>query len=82
MYNFIYSSSDIYAPYCITSVASLLKNNPELDKSCFYILSNDISASNKSKLEKICSSYEAEVKIIDCMPVISSIFEGGGQIKF
>lgn len=40
-------------------------------------MSNDISASNKSKLEKVCSSYEAEVKIIDCMSVISSIFEGG-----
>ena len=41
----------MYAPYCLTSMSSLLKNNPDLRECCFYILSNDISAAMRDKME-------------------------------
>ena len=77
MFNFIYSSSNMYAPYCLTSMSSLLKNNPDLRECCFYILSNDISAAMRDKMELLCRKFNVKLQIIDCNPVIRSIFEGG-----
>ena len=82
MYNFIYSSSNIYAPYCLTSMGSLLKNNQELSECCFYVLSNDITTAMKEKMEALCRSFNADLHIIDCNPVIKEILEGGGKLNF
>lgn len=67
----------MYAPYCLTSMSSLLKNNPDLRECCFYILSNDISAAMRDKMELLCRKFNVKLQIIDCNPVIRSIFEGG-----
>lgn len=80
MFNFIYSSSNMYAPYCLTSMSSLLKNNPDLRECCFYILSNDISAAMRDKMELLCRKFNVKLQIIDCNPVIRSIFEGGENL--
>lgn len=73
MFNFIYSSSNIYAPYCLTSMSSLLKNNSDLRECRFYILSNDISSAMRDKMELLCRQFNAKLQIIDCNPVIRSI---------
>ncbi len=78
-YNFIYSSSNEYSPYCITSMTSLLENNPELEDVHFYVLSNDIEELNKGKMQRLCHKHDAEINIVDCEPVIKEIFRGGGQ---
>lgn len=77
MYNFIYSSSDIYAPYCLTSMSSLLKNNPNLSECRFYVLSNNISSAMRDRMKSLCGSYQAELHVVDCNLVIDSIFVGG-----
>ena len=82
MYNFIYSTSNIYAPYCLVSMRSLLENNPDLKPSHFYVLSNDIDESNKQKMEELCEEYNCMLSIIDCIPVIESIFEDGAILNF
>ena len=77
MYNIIYSSSNEYSPYMMTSIYSLLKNNRDLKDVRFYILSNDIQEQNKEKLQRICSEHSAKAVFIDCSPVISQIVSGG-----
>lgn len=82
MFNFIYSSSNMYAPYCLTSMSSLLKNNTDLNECSFYILSNDISFEMKMKMESLCNRFNAKLYIVDCCPVIETIFAGGGILNF
>lgn len=82
MYNFIYSSSNQYAPYAITSMTSLLQNNRDLYDVHFYILSNDISSENRKKIEGLCQKYGADMEIIDCVPVIKEIMGGGARLNF
>lgn len=77
MYNIIYSSSNEYSPYMMTSIYSLLRNNRDLKDVHFYILSNDIQEQNKEKLQRICSEYSAKAVFIDCSTVISQIVSGG-----
>ncbi len=77
MYNFVYSSSDQYAPYCLVSMASLLKNNSDLNDVNFYILSNDISDKNRDIMKKLCDDFSASLNIVDCDETISQILRGG-----
>ena len=81
MYNFIYSSSNIYAPYCLTSMGSLLRNNPELTDVNFFILSNDISQMMEERMRMLCDSFHAKLTVVKCEAVIRSIFAGGGYSK-
>lgn len=65
-YNFIYSSSNTYIPFCITSIDSLLTSNPEFKgKSTFHIISNDIDGINLAILEKLLKQNNVELKIIN-----------------
>lgn len=82
MYNFIYSTSNEYAPYCMTSMSSLLKNNSDLDNVKFYVLSNDIEEAMKKNMRAVADKFRAEVEFIDCMLTISEIFRGGAQLNF
>ena len=66
MYNFIYSSSNEYAPYCLTSIYSLLKHNKGLENVVFYILSNGITEDTKARISSLCREYYADAVFIEC----------------
>lgn len=82
MYNFIYSSSDEYAPYCLTSMHSLLRNNKDLCDVKFYVLSNNINNQTKDLMRRICDQYSAKLTFIDCKSTIYGIFASGGKLNF
>lgn len=82
MYNFIYSSSDAYAPYCVTSITTLLKNNPDLTDAHIFVLSNAISDKNIRIMKWRCNEYKAKLSIINCADKIMNIEAGGGDTKF
>lgn len=83
MYNFIYSSSDIYAPFCLASVSSLLKNNKEINgQSTLHLLSNAISDSNIAKFKLICDRYGCNFNVIDTKKVKELIRDRNCKLNF
>ena len=63
--NVVYSSSDSYAEICGISIVSLLENNKSEENIDIYIIDNDISELNKSKLEKTANKYARTLYFID-----------------
>lgn len=61
----VYSSSDAYAACTGVSMYSLLLHNKDVDSLNVYVLSTDISAENKRRLEKTASSFGRRLTIID-----------------
>ena len=51
--NIVLASDNNYAPYCATTIASILKNIDNNTKCRFYILDGGISDINKMKIEKL-----------------------------
>ncbi len=82
MYNFIYSSSNEYAPFCMTSMCSLLENNEELENVKFWILSNGICQRTMEQMSRLCRQHSADIEFIDCDGAIRRIFENGGKLNF
>lgn len=83
MYNFIYSSSDIYAPFCLASVSSLLKNNEDIQgNSALYLLSNSISNDNVSKFQNLCDRFSCQLHIIDTQRVKDLIHARNCKLNF
>lgn len=82
MINIIYSSSDQYFPYCLTSMYSLLENNSELTDVHFYVLSNNICNTNKDKMLTVCSAHNASLTFIETEDIKKSIIESGAKLNF
>ncbi|MGM9861758.1 MAG: glycosyltransferase family 8 protein [Muribaculaceae bacterium] len=83
MYNFIYSTSNEYAPYCATSIKSMLLNNSDLiGGGNFFILTHDIDDNNKAILQSICADYGVAINIIDCRATIEGLFSAGAKLNF
>lgn len=83
MYNFIYSSSNEYAPYCLTSICSLLVNNQDLAPDIYiYILSNQIEEQMRGRIRELCFRFSAKVAFIDGDETICKIFERGAKLNF
>lgn len=61
--NVLYSSDDNYAQHMGASIRSLLEVNKDFDNIDIYIVDNQISMDNKSKLEQIAKEFEG-TKII------------------
>lgn len=56
-----YSSDNNYVPFLGTSLYSLLENNmSDFNTISIHILSNNITPTNKSHLENICSNFKSE----------------------
>ena len=62
--NILYCSDNNYAPYLGVSMVSVLENNKTAEKITFYIVSDNISDDNLSRLEKQVSAYGDSRKII------------------
>lgn len=63
--NIVYSSSDLYCECTCISLISLFETNAHIRDINVFILSTDISDSNKEYLIKIAKQYNREIKIID-----------------
>lgn len=64
-YNIIYSSSDEYAPYCLTSMLSLLTNNTDLERIRFFVLSNGISDEMKNLMTSFLETEKSNIIFIE-----------------
>ena len=61
----VYSSDDNYAQHTGVSIVSLLENNKHFNSIHIYIIDNEISEANKSKLIDIIKCYQREITFID-----------------
>lgn len=55
--NIVYSSDNKYAQHVGVSMLSLFENNKEFQDITVYLIDNNISPMNKSKLDDICKRY-------------------------
>ena len=82
MINIIYSSSNQYFPYCLTSMYSLLENNSELTDVHFYVLSNNICDTNKERMRTVCYAHNASLTFIETEDIKKSIIASGAKLNF
>lgn len=73
--NIAYSSDDNYCRHLMVSILSLLDHNKEFEKINLYVLSNNISESNKASLQSIAASNDipASLKFIEFSSVREKI---------
>lgn len=65
-YNICFSSSNIYIPFCIAAVESMLHNNSELrGNTTLHLLSNEISNENIENLKLLLDAHKVTLNIID-----------------
>lgn len=60
----LYSTSDSYAFLTGISILSLLENNKKCDSINIYIMDNDISERNKSKLIDVVNNYDRTIVFV------------------
>ena len=63
--NIAYSSDDNYSQHLGVSMLSLFENNKNFESITVYIIENNISKTNKSKLLNIADQYSREIVFID-----------------
>jgi len=68
-----YSSDDNYAQHVGVSMLSLFENNKEFDDIVIYILENNISVDNKSKLSIIAKSYGRKITFTEISSLLDKI---------
>lgn len=61
----VYSSDDNYAQHTGVSIISLFENNKHFNEIDIYIIENNISEKNKSKLKGIAKKYNRKINYID-----------------
>jgi len=71
--NVAYSSDDNYARHLGVSMISLFKNNISFDEIYVYIIENNISSTNKKKLNKIADEYERNIIYIPFKELCSDL---------
>ncbi len=64
-YNIVFSSSNIYIPFCMAAIDSLLSNNEDvIGGVTINVIDNGIDIANLSKLKKLCDGFKAGLRII------------------
>lgn len=63
--NVVYSSSDSYAEICGISIVSLFENNKDVEEINVYIIDNDISKLNKTRLENTANKYSRNLFFVN-----------------
>lgn len=62
--NVVYCSSDLFSEVCAVSIVSLFENNKHLKEIRVFIIDDEISEENKSRLEKIGIKYGRTIEFI------------------
>lgn len=63
--NVVFSSSDLYTKCTGIAMYSLLKNNIDLYELNIYVITTDMTETNKSIIKEMCDSYGRQVIFID-----------------
>ena len=63
--NVVYSSSDLYSEICGVSLTSLLENNKDVQELNIFIINNEISDLNKSRLSQTAINYNRALRFVD-----------------
>lgn len=82
MYHIVYSTSNAYAPYCLTSICSLLEHNRKLKELHFHILSNNIDDDMRNKFSNICETFGAKIEFYDIEKYIKQLTNNEQKLKF
>lgn len=61
----VYATDDNYAQHVAVSIMSLLKTSNEAIQYDLFLLGNNLSVTNRSKLTSIVKQYNASIQIID-----------------
>lgn len=75
--NVVYTCDNNYAPYACVSICSLLENNQKFDEINIYIVLDNVSDENISKLSNQISKYNANFIPVDSTNIIEKIKEMG-----
>lgn len=75
----LYFSSDAYAMFAGISILSMLENNSDVEELEFFLLEDNISAQNKSKIKSIFDKYNRECTFLDANIVYPRIIEKYGH---
>lgn len=72
--NILFSSDDNYARHLGVAIHSLLSHNTKIHKVCIYVIDNNISSENITKLNQLVASFEnAEMILIPFMKWADSL---------
>lgn len=63
--NIIYTLNDKFVPQVAAGICSVCENNKDIDEITFYIISKEITETNKSKLSDFVKKYNRNIKIIE-----------------
>lgn len=69
VFNCVYSCDDSYVQHAGISMFSLLENNKDIETLNIYIIDNNISGTNKKKLESIANLYDRKIVFRDLADV-------------
>lgn len=83
-YNICFSSSNIYIPFCIAAIESMLMNNTELSRenTTIHLLSNEISEENIDKLKVLLEAHNVALNIINISHIKKRIEELNLNLEF
>ncbi|MGB4762506.1 MAG: glycosyltransferase family 8 protein [Candidatus Saccharimonas sp.] len=70
--NILYQSNDYYAPITGVSMTSLMENNKDLDLN-FFVLDDNISDTNKKKMQKICKQYKRQLTFVNTDKILKTL---------
>ena len=71
--NILYQSNDNYASITGVSLTSLLMNNKDIEEINIYILNDNISEANITKMKKTCESFSRNIFIIDTEKILHKL---------
>lgn len=63
--NVLYAANDYYSPFLGVSLYSLFENNKDLDSITVYIVLDNVSNDNKSKLQNLSDNYNRKLVMVD-----------------
>jgi len=71
--NVLYQSNDYYAAVTGISMVSLMKNNRDIDEINFFLLNDNISEVNLSKLQFICDENKRNLIIVETKKILKKL---------
>jgi len=71
--NILYQSNDSYAVVTGVSMTSLCESNRALAELNFYVLDDEISTDNRTKMERLCAQYGRTVAFLDTKEILARL---------
>lgn len=75
--NILYQSNDYYAPITGVSMTSLMENNKDIDEINIFVLDDNISVNNKSKMSVVCKKHKRTISFINTDKILKTLKDLG-----